>query len=511
MDIPRWMSRLYRRVEDQRVGIGISLAMMLALTAGLAPFLDEAHLLEVALVYLLVTLVVAALWGYRVGLAGAVIADLLLNFFFVPPVHTFTVSRIENVVALLVFLAVAVIGATMLESLRRQVKVAEAREAETRILLDVSREMAGGVSARDSLDRFCRTVVTALRVRGCAVARNGHPMVVVGSSGGVDSLSREEESVARAAMTAMEVATLGGSNRKGSAPVITFVPFGPEPEQGVLRINGPMRFPDQADGDQLLAALAREAMMAVHRSLLTAEAGRVADLRRADELKTVLLSSVSHDLRSPLTAIKAAAGNLRDDSVEWSDEDRESFLETIESQTDRLTATVTGLLEMSRIEGGVVRPEFEAIDAGLLLADLAAQATRMAPGRRIDVQAADGLWLTADYGLLYQALTNLVENANRYSKADGAIRLVAKSAPPTVRLSVEDDGPGIAPEDLPHIFDKFYRGASTQSSKGTGLGLSIVKAMIELCSGQVQVTSSAEGTVFTIVLPGARPPGGSRS
>lgn len=504
MVIRRAAHSSYRRIEGQGTGIAISVAAFTLLTASLAPLLDEAHLIEVALLYLLMTLVVSALWGYRIGLAGAVVADLLVNFFFVPPLHTFTVARVENVVALVIFLAVAAIGATMLESLRRQVIVAEAREAETRMLLDVSREMASGISPRDSLDRFCRAVVSALRVRGCAVVRDGYPLTVQGSSGGVVSLSRDEEAVARAAMAAGETATLGKGKRGAGDAVITYVPFGPAPERGVVRINGTIHFPPLADGERLLLAFAREAMVALQRALLAAEAARVADLRRADELKTVLLSSVSHDLRSPLTAIKAAVGNLRDESIEWTVDDRHAFLETIESQTDRLTATVTGLLEMSRLEGGVVRADLEAIDAGLLLADVVSQASTTAPGRRVTVSSPEGTWLTADYALLFQALTNLVENAGRYSTPGGTITLAATQAPPNVKLSIRDEGPGIPAADLPFIFEKFYRGSSAGATKGSGLGLAIVKAMVELCGGRIVVTSSPAGTEFTIELPGAR-------
>ena len=180
--------------------------------------------------------------------------------------------------------------------------------------------------------------------------------------------------------------------------------------------------------DRLFEAFADEAATAADRARLAEEAGRVEALQRADEFKTAILSSVSHDLRSPLTAIKTAVGTLRDHTIEWSEEDRDSLLEAIESQTDRLTATVTGLLEMSRLEGGVVQPRIEPIDAAMLLADVAQAAGATVAGRALDVSTCEACWLRGDYALLFQALVNLIENAAKYSTPGLPIHLEARKS-----------------------------------------------------------------------------------
>ena len=220
----------------------------------------------------------------------------------------------------------------------------------------------------------------------------------------------------------------------------------------------------------------------------------------------VRLSSVSHDLRSPLTAIKASVGSLRDHSVDWSDEDTESFLETIESQTDRLTATVTGLLQMSRLEGGAVQPRLEPVAVLPLFEDALAGVPAAARTREIAIDASPTLWVRADYSLVLQALVNLIENACRYATPGSPICLRAEAAAGVARLSVQDQGPGIAPADIPHIFEKFYRGSTSTASKGSGLGLAIVDAMVKLSGGTIAVQSSPAGTVFTITLPLTSPP-----
>ena len=485
------------------------------LTAALAPFFGEDGILNVSLLYLLLTLVVSAAWGYVTGLIGAVVADLLVNFFFVPPLHTLTVQEPAHVLALLIFLAVAIVGASMLSLLRREARIAEARRAETAALLAVSQDMARAVSPRDAMDRLCQSVVRSLRARGCALIWQSGKWEVAGASGGLDSLPRDEEALATEAVRTGEIVRYGGGTRiriPGSTRIagharVTIVPFGTAAaEVGVLHITGEITAPQLADADRLLRAFADEASLALHRARLAADASRVDALQRADAFKSVLLSSVSHDLRSPLTAIKAAVESLRDDEVPWSEDDRRAFLETIERQTDRLTSTVTSLLEMSRLEGGAVAARIEAVEVLPFLHEIRAGLPDSAGQRKVTVAAPADVWLRADYGLLTQAVTNLVENAARYSTQTGTIALEAHQENGAVAISVSDDGPGIAAADLPHVFEKFYRGEMQSAVHGTGLGLAIAKAMVELCEGKILVSSTAAGTRFAICLPAARPP-----
>jgi two-component system sensor histidine kinase KdpD len=285
------------------------------------------------------------------------------------------------------------------------------------------------------------------------------------------------------------------------------VPFGQgTAEPGVLRISGVAAAPPLANPSRLLRAFADEARLALHRAVLSNEAARTEALERAGELKSVLLSSVSHDLRSPLTAIKAAVGSLRDPAVHWSQQDEAVFLETIESQTDRLTTTVTNILEMSRLEGHAVRAVLERVEIAPLLYEVELAQRAVTAGRVVIVTAPRELWVLADYGLLFQALGNLIENAAKYSVPGGGISLSARSLPGRIQLYVSDSGPGIPPGNLPHLFEKFYRGSTSTTIEGTGLGLAIVKAMIELCHGTIRVASSQDGSVFTIELPATERP-----
>jgi len=483
-------------------GFLVTLLTLGMLTAVLAPILDERRLIDVTLIYLLVTLVAAARWGYREGIVAAVVANLLVNFFFVPPLHRFSVHEPENLVALLLFLAVAAVGAFMLSRLKAQVVRANARQAETAVLLELTRGISQAQTPRQAIDRLCGVVARALGARGCAIL-SGEQLAVSGST--VDEASgraptRDEAAVAREALRRGEVARLGPTSPDGKW--LTFLPLqGATP--AVMKLIGEQGLSLESP---LVQALSNEAALALERARLSREAERANALERADEFKSVLLSSVSHDLRSPLTAIKAAVSSLRDEQIAWSDDDRRAFLETIESQTDRLTTTIANLLQMSRLEGGIVRPKIEAIEVAPLLAEAAVASAAIAGGRVVSEGTPEGLWVKADYGLLTQVIANLVENALGYSTPGSMITLSAAGVPGRVRISVANEGPGIAPDDLPHIFEKFYRGRSSRNVKGSGLGLAMVKSMVELCGGTVSVASTDACTTFTISLPVASAP-----
>lgn len=501
---------ILRRVSSPRSGLALAAGALAAITVILAPLVDERQITNVALLYLLATLAAAALWGYRVGIFAALTADILVNFFFIPPLHRFTVQRPENLVTLILFLAVALIGALMLSRFRAQVARANSREAETLILLNASREVVREANPRIAIDRLCEVVGRALQARGCAIL-SGEPLAVAGST--VDRPSsapptREESAVALQAISSAEIVRLRESTAtpSGQAGIrATFVPL-PGGARGVLRLLGPLQAPPGVDVDRLLGALADEASLALVRTSLAREAGRAEALARAEEFKSVLLSSVSHDLRSPLTAIKAAVTSLRDTSVQWAEEDVDAFLETIESQTDRLSKTVSSLLEMSRLESGVT-PHLEPIELRPLMEEARLATSAVTAGRVLQFDVTEGRWVRADYAMLLQAIVNLIENAAKYSTTGAPIAVESDSRPGRVFIRVRDYGPGIPESDIPHIFEKFYRGSHVGAVRGTGLGLALVKAMVETCGGSITVESSNAGTVFEISLaPAVAPP-----
>jgi two-component system, OmpR family, sensor histidine kinase KdpD len=273
-----------------------------------------------------------------------------------------------------------------------------------------------------------------------------------------------------------------------------------------LRVEGPLGdSPFRSEPESLLTALASEAALAVQRAELAREAAHAAALREADEMKTALMASISHDLKTPLAAIKAAVSSLLDETVTWSPDDIDAFNRTIDSQADRLSRVISDILDLNRIESGSVQPDQEPVSALELLGRARDVTLLESKGREITIDAPASLRALTDESLIRQALVNLIENAIKYSRPGGAIHLSAEPEAGNVVFRIKDEGPGIAPGDLPYVFERFYRAEEHSGRvKGSGLGLTIVKAFVELCGGEIEVDSSPAGTNFSIRLPAAQ-------
>jgi two-component system sensor histidine kinase KdpD len=224
-------------------------------------------------------------------------------------------------------------------------------------------------------------------------------------------------------------------------------------------------------------------------------------LRQADEVKTVILSSIAHDLKTPLATIKTSISSLRDASVGWSVEMQDEFFASIAEETDRLDRTITSLVDLNRLESEAVRPIIQPV----LLQELVEEAVELASAsladRELSIDVAD-MVVPTDGSLLRHALANLLENAGAYSSAEGKISISATTSAWAAEIAVEDEGPGIDEGDLPFVFDRFYKGRRGSVVPGhTGLGLAIVKGFVTLCGGRVTVETSPSFTRFVISLP----------
>lgn len=474
-------------------------AVFAVLTAVLAPVLGAGHITIASLVYLAATLAIAARSGYAIGLGAAVAANLLVNFFFVAPLHRFSVANRDNIAALVVFLGVAALGAYMLSKSRQEAARARLHESETQALLRITRAVADAPTPRMALDHLCQAAARALSARGGSLLA-GEPLRVVAATIDDQSnlpLTRDELATAAEAWRRAEPVRLAHPNAGQDR---TFVPLSGG-ETALLRLIGPIERAQLTN--PFFIGLANEVRATLRRARLDEAASHARELERSSDFKSLLLSSAAHDLRTPLTAIKAAASSLRDTSVQWSEPDRAAFIETIDVQSDRLAKTVANLLEMSRLEGGA-RPKTELIEVGPMLAEAALSLA--SPGRAIRACAPDNVWIRGDYGLLMQALSNLVDNAVRHGQPGGPVRIAASRSPGRVLLAVSNDGPPIDPVDIPRLFDRFYRGKRAGNDPGSGLGLALVKAIVEGLGGTVSAASGPAETTFTMSLPAASPP-----
>jgi two-component system sensor histidine kinase KdpD len=241
---------------------------------------------------------------------------------------------------------------------------------------------------------------------------------------------------------------------------------------------------------------------------LRRESLQVEILQRTDALRAALISSVSHDLRTPLTSIKAAASSLLQDDVQWDEESRRSFTMAIEHEADRLNRLVENLLDISRIEGGALRPEKEWYPVDELVHDVLGRMQQSLQGREVTTQVpADVPPVELDYMMVDQVLTNLLENALRYTPAGSPLEIVVSTTATEMAVSVADRGPGIPPDDLERIFDKFYRVMGrSRATSGSGLGLAVCRGLIETHGGRIWAENRpGGGAIFCFTLPLRQP------
>lgn len=448
-----------------RAGLLVAVVGLAALTAGLVPARDHLSLASVTLLYLVPVVATAVAGGMWPALGAAVAAGLLVTFFFVPPFHTLTVERGDNVVVLGVYIAVAGTVAVAVDIAARQRATAARHALETALL---ARTTADPVT-EDSLTRLLGQVRDTFGMATVALVEHRD---------GTDHT----------------VASIGPDPH--GPPTLT------TPPSGGVRITGwgPTLL---GEDRRVLAQLTAAAARTLEAQRLAAEARDARELAEIDRLRTALLTAVGHDLRTPLAAIKAAASSLRQPDIDFTDDDRAELLATIEESTDALADLVENLLAMSRLQAGVLSLDLQPapIDAVAAQAILSCQPG----GAAVDADVPDDLPLAlADPGLLERVVANLVANAGNVSPPGTPIQVRGRTAAGRVLLDVIDHGPGISPADRDRIFHPFQR--LHDHGGGLGLGLAIARGFTEAMNGTLTAhRTPGGGLTMTIDLPAAEP------
>lgn len=518
--------RLPERTRATRRDYLVVAGVLALVTAALVPVRSHIGIINIEMIYLMCVFL-AALWAGRgAAVLMAAGAFVLLDFFFLPPYLTFTIARADHVLALVVFLTIALITSQLVATVRDRVWVAEQEKARAELLYQLNEGLVADRSLDDILSTIVRHVV---EIYGAAQAniliredsgRLGRvasfPVTTAGS------LNRNEETVAFQALESGQITGLSTGRarvmsphglRKPHVPVlrqgedVLYLPIvTPTRQIGVLEVRGRPdggRFDN--DDRELLGSLADQAALALERVRLTAEAARADILARSDELKSALLASVSHDLRTPLATIKTAVSSLQDESIDWEPEARSDFLEAIDEETDRLARMVANLLDLSRIEGGALRPDRDWYDARELVRRVVdrlaarAAATDHTLSGHVDPAVTLGYF---DYVEIDQVLANLVENAIKYTPGGSSISLAVDAIPEGLRFSVTDNGPGIPAAQRAQVFEKFFRASNTAGQQGTGIGLTISRGLVEAHGGRIWIESGPDGgTRVLLTIP----------
>ncbi len=440
-----------------------------------------------ALGFLLVVLCVSATWGLRCAVAAAVAATLAFNYFFLPPVGTFTVSDPQNWVALFAFLVTAVIASRLAERARREAENANARRREVERLYEFSQQLLVSDNSAALLNAIPGYVVDAFYVRAAAVSLAERSDIYRSQSepDGLDLHDLQLVGVRGEPNIDMEREVAFMPLRMGTRVVGSLGVAGALPSRGTLEaLSG-------------IIAIAIERAGAIER-LTHAEAAR-----ESEQLRTVLLDSVTHEFRTPLTSIKAAVTSLLS-AQPLEQSERQELLMVIDEESDRLNRLVGEAAEMAQLQAGEVKLELaphdirEAVDRALV------EAKTALAKHSVEVQIPAGLPpVRMDVLRIGEVLIHLLENAAKYSPAQTAIHVSAEVRGHSLMISIADHGPGIDEFEQPLIFDKFYRGRNQRMRvQGAGMGLAISKAIVEAHGGSIGVTSQlGRGSVFYFVLP----------
>ncbi|MGW4101637.1 ATP-binding protein [Streptomyces sp. NPDC004976] len=434
------------------------------LTLLLSDVVADVGLANDMLLFLSVTVAAALLGGLVPALASAVAGSLLLNWYFTPPVDTLTIADGRNIVAIAVFVGVAVAVASVVDLAARRTHQAARLRAESEILSFLAGNVLRGETSLVSLLERVRETFgmesVALLERQSDVA----PWTCAGSVGPRPCDTPDEADVD--------------------------VPVG---DHMALALSGRVL---PAEDRRVLAAFAAQAAVVVDHRRLQQEAQKAKELAEGNHIRTALLAAVSHDLRTPLAGIKAAVTSLRSDDIEWSKEDEAELLQAIEDGADRLDHLVGNLLDMSRLQTGTVTPIIRETD----LDEVIPMALGGVPEDSVDLDVPESLpMVDVDRGLLERSVANIVENAVKYSPPDEKVLVFASAIADRVEIRVVDRGPGIPDEAKDRIFEPFQRYGDAPRGDGVGLGLAVARGFAEAVGGTLHAEDTPGGGL-TMVL-----------
>jgi two-component system sensor histidine kinase KdpD len=494
------------------LGVGLAAAGLVVSTLLTAVLQGPLGVRNAEIVYLLAVVAVGLGYGSWYAVGTAIVSFLVYDFFFIKPLYTFQVGSAEQWLDLVLFLVVAIaIGHISALQLQRR-REAELRTSEARALFAMSRDIATTATAHEA--------APAVVSRLAREAQMTRVWIGLGPSIGEERIvadSSPEEP--RLPISPRWVLHSVGADSKPAWSRVHDAALVPRPGPDAKTV---LRVPVSVGGEQLgslwacrcagepfpgrshsrlMAAAADQFGQAVMRDRLAAEATAAEVARQGDALKSALLDSVSHDLRTPLAAIRATAGHLMDPGVPWSAEAQRHSAESIDREADRLSKLVRNMLDLGRIEGGALRPALELYSLADLVETSVQRALAGADAPAIEVDVRAGLpAVRVDAIFVDQILTNLIDNSVRHA-GHRPVRISARARREMVDLVVEDGGPGVSQAEMSRIFDRFYRAAAqaSRAAGGSGIGLAVVKGLTEAMGGKVAARRSRLGGLAVVV------------
>jgi len=461
----------------------LAFALIAFITAIFFVLRDALDTTLIALLYLIPLGLITAFWGLGPGITSALITFLTFNYFFIKPYYTFAVHRPTDVVILVIFFIVAIVINQLVGRMQASLAAATAREREATQLYELSTALAGLHDDHAIAQILAKQVQEVSQ--GEAVELN-----ITGTQPFAFRLPESNQPTRLPEwIVLMQVArgALGEIRLWRAAPAIS------------------------SSEKRLLQTFASQGALALERARLSQAESRARVLEESDRLKSAILSSVSHELRTPLSTIKAAASSLRSNDVNWDSAARPELIAAIDDEADHLNMLVGNLLDMSRIESGVLNPKREWNILPEIVGSVLARMKHLAGEHQLEVDVPESLPLVpVDYVQMEQVFTNLVSNSVKYAPEKTVIRVRAFVEDDSIHVLVSNQGPQVPQEHLERIFDKFFRITAADRVTGTGLGLSICKGIIEAHGGRIWAENVHDGLAFNFTLPltweGAPPP-----
>ena len=484
------------------VGVGLIMSAFTARALG-----------SLGMVFLVPVLVSAVFYGRRTAFVTAFLSVMAYNFFFLPPLYTFTIADPNNLVQFSVLLFVGIIAGNLAARVRAQADLAAGRATAMTELYRFTGKLAGIARLDDILWTASVQIASMLKTNVVILLPNAQTKAPEVRAGFPPEDELDEQDLAAAAWSwshgqpaGRNAETLPGAKR-------LFLPM--RTGEGPVAVAGLQRSDDKTlftpDERRLLDALLDQTALAIERSKLVEQVDEAQVVAEADKLRVAMLTSLSHDLRTPLASILGSATTLISGGELYDARQTRELLQTIREEAERLDRFVGNLLDMSRLEAGALGAKPEALDVSELVERATKRMARRLTGHQLVISAPAELPLVmVDPLLMEQALVNLIDNAVKYSPAHAIIRIRAEPWGDGVQIAVEDEGSGIPIEALPHIFDKFYRAkASDRRIAGTGLGLAVARGFVEAFGGTLNAENRSDrsGARMTITVPVAAEPG----
>jgi two-component system sensor histidine kinase KdpD len=465
--------------------IAASVGLIAAVTA-LYALAVHVNPTTIALTYLVVILLLAGGWGIAVSTTASIVAVLCFNFFFLPPVGTFTIADPQNWVALIAFLITAIVTSQLSGHARQRTDEALARQRDLERLYALSRSLLlaeGGASlpgaiARHIADAFDLPSVGLFDQRADTVSFAG-PLI--------------EEEMPGIEIKLREVARRGIEMREPGDVVVTAIQLGGAP-------IGSLAVKQAQVSDTVLHSIVNLAAIGLERARAEEAAARAEAARQSGELRATVLDALAHEFKTPLTSMKAAAGNLLTSTS--MDAGNRELVTIVNEELDRLQGLVTDAVRMLRIDAGDFAIHLDRQNVAAMAVAVLAPFERRLEGHEVHRRVPEGLTVDADGELLSLAIRQLLDNALKYSPANSTIEIRAREVAGMIKLSVYNSGSDIPEREQARVFERFYRGSHSRHVPGTGMGLAIVQQIAEAHGGALTVRSSPDaGTEFIISIP----------